>query len=100
MGLRLHISIPNVKEYDSDMELGKRYDSTWHDFNERWFEGGYIHDLVLDSDEAQYFLDDLIEVDKVNVENGSIYTLYNLELAQELIDYAKQNNYDVLFTSY
>ena len=57
MGFRLHISIPNVKGYDSFEELGKRYDSTWDDFNERWFEGGYIHDLVLFSDTAQAFLD-------------------------------------------
>lgn len=100
MGFRLHIRIPNVKEYDSDMELGKRYDDTWDEFNDKWFEDGYTHDLVLFSDDAQQFLEELIEVDKVNVENGSIYTLYNLEIAQDLIDYAKQNNYVVLFTSF
>lgn len=100
MGFRLHISIPNVKEYDRDIELGKRYDSTWGEFNDKWFEDGVTQDLVLFSDMAQEFLDDLIEVDKVNVGNGSRFTLYNLEIAQDLIDYAKQNNYVVLFTSF
>ena len=100
MGFRLHISIPNVKGYNSYIELGKRYDDTWGDFNDKWFEDGITQDLVLFSDMAQEFLDDLIETDKVNVENGSIFTLYNLEIAQDLIDYAKQNNYVVLFTSF
>ena len=102
MGYRLHVCIPNIEsEYKGIEELGKRYDSTWSDFDDYWFgENAEVHDLFLDSADLDKFYEDLIQIDDINVKNGSAYTLYNLEYLRDLIEYAKEHKYSVYFTSF
>lgn len=102
MGYRLYVCIPNVEcEYKDLVELGKRYDSTWSGFDDYWFgENVENQDVLLYSDDLDEFYEDLKQIDDINVKYGSMYTLYNLDYLEELIDFAKEHKYKVYFTSF
>lgn len=95
MGYRLHATIPNVKFKYDVLTLGKQYDSKWDYFNDHWFgenhDGGTVSKESLDE-----FYDELITINK---EPGE-YDLYNLELLKEMIEFAKEHDYIILFESY
>ena len=95
MGHRLHATIPNIKPYDKDLELGKQYDSKWDNFNDKWFGE--------DNDSGRIAYEDIKEFYEEYVEinnQPSYYDLYNTEHLKEMVDYALLNKYDMFFDSY
>lgn len=95
MGYRLHATIPNIKPYDKDLELGKQYDSKWEFFNYKWFgennDGGRISHEDIEEFYAEY-----VEINN----QPSDYKLYNTELLKEMVDYALLHKLDMYFESY
>lgn len=95
MGYRLHATIPNVKPYDKDLELGKQYDSKWDDFNNKWF--GDLNDSGRISHyDIEEFYEEYV---KVNNQPGD-YNLYNTEHLKNMVDYALLHKLDMYFVSY
>lgn len=95
MGYRLHATIPNIKPYNQNLQLGKQYDSKWDAFNDKWFgedrDGGRIsHDYL------EEFYKEYIET---NNQPGD-FELYNTQKLKEMIDYALLNKLDMYFESY
>lgn len=95
MGYRLHATIPNIKPYDKDLELGKQRDSKWDDFNDKWFGECKDSGRIM-SEELEEFYAEYVEV---NNQPGE-YDLYNTELLKEMIDYAVLHKLDMYFESY
>ena len=94
MGYRLHATIPNVKPFDHDLELGKQYDGKWDDFNNYWFAGS-DHGRVSSSDIIDFY----IELTYINDQPGE-YKLYNLDLLEKMVSYAIKHKMDIHFISY
>ncbi len=95
MGYRLHASIPNIKPYDKDLELGKQYDSKWDAFNDKWFGEGNDYGRIGHEDIAEFY------VEYVEINNQpSDYDLYNTEHLKSMVDYALLNKFDMFFESY
>ena len=95
MGYRLHATIPNIKPYDEDLELGKQYDDKWDSFNDKWFG--------VDSDSGRIYPDDLEEffIEYLEINNQpSDYDLYNTEHLKEMIDYCLLHKLYLYFESY
>lgn len=95
MGYRLHASIPNIKPYDKDLELGKQYDSKWDDFNAKWFGNGNDSGRIGYEDIEEFYAE-YIEINN----QPSAYDLYNTEHLKEMVDYALLNELDMFFESY
>lgn len=95
MGYRLHASIPNVKPYDEDVELGKQYDSKWDGFNEEWF-GEDNDEGMVRSEDILNFYNAFITIDSMESE----YTMGNLEKFKEMVMYAIEHQLKVYFESY
>ena len=95
MGYRLHATIPNVKPYDKDLELGKQYDSKWDDFNNKWFGESNDRGRISHYD-IEEFYEEYVEI---NNQPGE-YELYNTEELKKMVDYALQNKVDIYFESY
>lgn len=95
MGYRLHASIPNIKPYDDDLELGKQYDSKWDDFNNKWFGEGKDSGFIFHADIKEFY-EEFVEVNN----QPSEYDLYNTELFKEMVDYAVLHKLDMFFVSY
>lgn len=95
MGYRLHVTIPNVKPYDKDLELGKQYDPKWDNFNDKWFgnelDGGRIRYY-----EIEEFYNEMLAINNELDEDK----LYNLDILKEMVDYAIEHKLDVYFLSY
>ena len=95
MGYRLHATIPNIKPFDKDLELGKQYDSKWDDFNNKWF--GELNDSGLISHyDIEEFYKEYVEVNN----QPSDYDLYNTEHLKKMVDYALLHKLDMFFVSY
>ena len=95
MGYRLHASIPNIKPYDKDLELGKQYDSKWDDFNAKWFGYGYDCGRIGYEDIEEFYAE-YVEINN----QPSDYDLYNTEQLKAMVDYALLNEFDIYFVSY
>ena len=95
MGYRLHASIPNIKPYDKDLELGKQYDSKWDAFNDKWFGEGNDSGRIGHED-IEEFYKELVEI---NNQQGD-YDLYNIQYLKSMVDYALLNKFDMFFESY
>lgn len=95
MGYRLHASIPNIKPYDNDLELGKQYDFKWDAFNDKWFGKGNDHGRISHYDIEEFYA----EYVEINNQPGD-YELYNTEELKKMVDYALQNKVDIYFESY
>ena len=95
MGYRLYATIPNVPHKHNILELGKQYDSNWREFLDNWFGEDNDQGIVLAAHVKQFY-DELVKLNNENVENGSIYGLYNLELLKEMVDLG----YDMYFDSW
>ena len=95
MGYRLHASIPNIKPYDKDLELGKQYDSKWDDFNYKWFGEGNDYGRIGHEDIEEFYK----EYVEINNQQGD-YDLYNTEHLKSMVDYALLNKFDMFFESY
>ena len=95
MGYRLHASIPNIKPYDKDLELGKQYDSKWDYFNAKWF--GYDYDSGrISYEDIEEFYAEYVEI---NSQPGD-HDLYNTEHLKAMVDYALLHKLDMFFVSY
>lgn len=94
MGYRLHAIIPNVVYEDNSLELGKQYDQKWNRLNDYYLckecNSGLIHPHQFDD-----FLDLLNEIN-IEVET---YKLYNIDLLEKMMEYAKENDYSIYFYS-
>lgn len=107
MGYRLHFEIPNVRHKSLDsggLELGRMY-KNWNEFiNEYDLESvlGLIYYLEYDWQLAEFkdFVKDLKEHNDELVKNDLEYTLYNMELLDELVELAIENKYIVRFVQY
>ena len=95
MGHRLHASIPNIKPYDKDLELGKQYDSKWDAFNDKWFGEGNDCGRISHHDIEEFYA----EYVEINNQPGD-YDLYNTQHLKAMVDYALLNKVDVYFESY
>ena len=95
MGYRLHASIPNIKPYDKDLELGKQYDSKWDAFNDKWFGEGNDSGRIGHED-IEEFYKEYVEINN----QPSDYDLYNTEHLKSMVDYALLNKFDMFFESY
>lgn len=95
MGYRLHASIPNVKPYDEDVELGKQYDSKWDSFNDEWF-GENVDKGMVPPDVILNFYNAFITIDSMKGE----YKMGNLEMFKEMVMYAIEHQLKVYFESY
>lgn len=95
MGYRLHATIPNVKPYDKDLELGKQYDVKWEEFNCKWF-GENKDSGLIGYEEIEEFYEEYVEVNN----QPSNYKLYNNEQLKEMVDYALLHKLDMFFVSY
>jgi len=95
MGYRLHATIPNIKPYDKDLELGKQYDSKWDAFNDKWFGYYCDHGRIAHEDIEEFFA----EYVEINTQPGD-YELYNTEELKRMVDYALLNKVDIYFESY
>ncbi len=95
MSNRLHATIPNIKPYDKDLELGKQYDSKWDVFNDKWFgenkDGGRIA-----HEEIEEFYKEYVEINN----QPSDYDLYNTEQLKKMVDYALLHKFNMFFESY
>lgn len=99
MGYRIHVSIPNVKYEDNNLELGKQYNVRWDDFNLLYFgrdsDGGLLHPETF-----KEFLKDLKMINHEIIENEENYELYNIDRLEKMFEFAKENKYYVYFESY
>jgi len=95
MGYRLHATIPNIKPYDKDLELGKQYDVKWDEFNDKWFGEGNDSGRIGHEDIEEFYA----EYVETNNQPGE-YELYNTQHLKTMVDYALQNKVDIYFESY
>lgn len=95
MGYRLHASIPNIKPYDEDLELGKQYDVKWDEFNDKWFGERSDHGRI-DHEDIEEFYAEYVEI---NNQPGD-YELYNTKHLKNMVDYALLHKLDIYFESY
>ncbi len=95
MGYRLHATIPNVKPYDDDLELGKQYDYKWDAFNDKWFGYRNDHGRIAHEDIEEFFA----EYVEINTQPGD-YELYNTQHLKTMVDYALLHKVDIYFESY
>jgi hypothetical protein len=95
MGYRLHVTIPNVPNYDSFLELGKQYNSKWNNFNNKWFGENRDEGLIDHEDIIKFYK----EYIKINDKVGD-YKLYNTDKLKKLLEYALKNKYSVYFVSF
>ena len=95
MGYRLHVSIPNIKPYDKYLELGKQDDSTWYEFNYKWF-GEYKDSGLIAYEEIEEFYEEYVELNNQPSDDN----LYNTEHLKEMVDYAVLHELDMFFISY
>ena len=95
MGHRLHASIPNIKPYDNDLELGKQYDSKWDAFNDKWFGEGNDFGRIAHEDIEEFYAE-YVEINN----QPSDYDLYNTQHLKSMVDFALLNKVDIYFESY
>ena len=95
MGYRLHATIPNIKPFDEDLELGKQYDSKWNAFNDKWF-GEYSDSGRISHEDIEEFFSEYVEINN----QPSNYDLYNTEHLKAMVDYALLHKVDIYFESY
>ena len=95
MGYRLHATIPNIKPYDKDLELGKQYDSKWNAFNDKWFGENNDSGLIAHEDIKEFY-EEYVEINN----QPSDYDLYNTEHLKSMVDYALLHKLDMFFESY
>ena len=108
MGYRLHFEIPNVRHESlnsGSLELGKMYDN-WYEFT-LYYEDledelGLTYNLGYDWELASFkdFVKDLKEHNDKLVKNDLEYTLYNMDLLDELVELAIAKRYIVRFIKY
>lgn len=101
MGYRLHARIPNVSEYNDELELGKQYVG-WEDFKEKWL-GDSCSCSLKGKEYLLEFYNDILETNKQIEKEYSKedrYDLYNLDLLKEMIDYAIKYDYEISFESF
>lgn len=89
MGNRLYVKIPNVNYDINNLELGKPSDLIYEEFFSK----------RINTDELVHFLDlkeYLLELLEIN-DQATDHKLYNLDLLNDLVDFAIKNKYDVYF---
>lgn len=101
MGYRLHATIPNVEHEYNDLELGKQYNPVWDLFNESWGfsdEDESLFDASINwvPDQLREFFEALKKINDLLSEDEQ---LYNIELLEELIEFAIENKYVIWFYS-
>lgn len=106
MGYRLHFEIPNVRHESlnrSSLELGKMYEN-WDEFLNKYDDLdddlGLIFNLDWQLAEFTDFVKDLKEHNDNLIKNDLEYSLYNMELLDELVELAIENKYIVRFVEY
>lgn len=103
MGYRLHFEIPNIRK--SSLELGKMY-KNWEDFLNKYYDLdddlGLSYNLRYDWQLAEFteFVKDLKDHNNNLVKNDLEYTLYNMDLLDQLVELAIENKYIVRFVEY
>ena len=106
MGYRLHFEIPNVRHESlnrSSLELGKMYEN-WDEFLYKYDDLdddlGLIFNLDWQLVEFTDFVKDLKDHNDYLVKNDLEYTLYNMDLLDELAELAIEKSYIVRFVVY
>lgn len=106
MGYRLHFEIPNVRHESlnrSSLELGKMYEN-WDEFLYKYDDLdddlGLIFNLDWQLAEFTDFVKDLKERNDYLIKNDLEYTLYNMELLDELVELAIEKRYIIRFVVY
>lgn len=103
MGYRLHFEIPNIRT--DSLELGKIY-KNWEEFLDEYHEIesdlGLIYNLEYNWQIESFkdFVKELKERNDYLIENDLAYTLYNMELLDELVKLSIENRYIVRFIEY
>lgn len=105
MGYRLHATIPNVNYVDNNMEIGKLYDSIWDSVLAKYKfsdedDKVFVTHTDYDADDLREFVKDIKKANAILEGEESIYTLYNLELLDNMVEFAILHRYTIWFHSY
>lgn len=89
MSIRLHASIPNIR--DITLELGRVDNEDWEEFTEYWFNDS---DMLISHLDLPIFNNSLLDYNDNVPEDRK---LYNLDLLVEMIGYAIDKGYSMFF---
>lgn len=111
MAVRVHASIPNIKEiegltegveiYNGVLELGV-FDDDWSGFCEYWLADSQASsfEILVEGDDIDAIMCDIYEVANIKESNGDLKGIYNMEALEIMVDFAMEYDFVMKFETY